>query len=44
LLVEVVDGVGNESFEAVLFDPLGDVLRKQVLLVLAVSDKVRYHG
>jgi hypothetical protein len=32
------------SMEAVLLDPLREILPKQVLLVLIISNKVRRHG
>jgi hypothetical protein len=44
LVVEMIDNVGNVAFETVLFDPLRDVLRQQVLLILVVSDEVECHG
>lgn len=44
VLVKVVDGIRNETFETVGFDPLGEILRKEVLLVLIVSDEVGCHG
>jgi hypothetical protein len=40
LLVEIVSGIRDKSFEAVFLDPLADVFRKQVSLVLVISDKV----
>ncbi|UOO96782.1 hypothetical protein MUK72_14640 (plasmid) [Halococcus dombrowskii] len=43
LVVEMIDNVGNVAFEAIVFDPLRDVLRQEVLLILVVSDKVRRH-
>src|SRR5699024_10899577 len=44
LVVEMIDNVGNVAFEAILFDPLRDVLRQEVLLILVVSDEVGRHG
>lgn len=44
LLVEVVDAVGDKAFETVTFDPLGEVFRKEVLLILIVSDEVGRRG
>ncbi len=43
LLVEVVDSVRNKLFETIVFDPLREVLRQQVLLILIVSDEVGRH-
>jgi hypothetical protein len=40
LLVEVVDDIGDEPLKAVLFDPVIDRFRQEVLLVLIVSDEV----
>ena len=40
LVVKMIDNVGNVAFEAILFDPLCDVLRQEVLLILVVSDKI----
>src|SRR5699024_11104007 len=37
LVVEMIDNVGDVAFETVLFDPLRDVLRQEVLLILVVS-------
>jgi hypothetical protein len=36
LVVEMIDNVGDVAFEAILFDPLRDVLRQEVLLLLVV--------
>src|SRR5699024_9256412 len=44
LVVEMIDNVGNVAFEAILFDPLRDVLRQEVLLILVVSNEVGRHG
>jgi hypothetical protein len=44
LVVEMIDNVGDVAFEAILFDPLRDVLRQEVLLILVVSDEVGRHG
>jgi len=43
LVVEVVDGVRDEAFETVLFDPLGEIFREEVLLVLIVVNEVGGH-
>jgi hypothetical protein len=43
LVVEMIDDVGDVPFEAILFDPLREVLRQEVLLILVVLDKVRCH-
>ena len=40
LFIKVVNGVGDESFETVVFDPLREILRKEVLLILIVSDEI----
>jgi hypothetical protein len=32
----MIDNVGDVAFEAILFDPLRDVLRQEVLLLLVV--------
>jgi len=42
-VVEMIDNVRNVAFEAILFNPLCDVLRQEVLLVLIVLDKIRSH-
>ncbi|MGN8213120.1 hypothetical protein [Halococcus salifodinae] len=44
LVVEMIDNVGDVAFEAIFFDPLCDVLRQEVLLLLIVSDEVGGHG
>jgi hypothetical protein len=44
LIVEIIDRVRDEPFEAVLFDPVRDRYRKEVLLVLVVSEKIIRHG
>jgi hypothetical protein len=44
LVVEVVDSFGDELFKTVLSDRLREVLRKEVLLVLIVSNEVARHG
>nr|WP_232833786.1 hypothetical protein [Saliphagus sp. LR7] len=44
LVVEMIDNVGNVAFEAILLDPLRDVLWQEVLLILIVSDKIERHG
>jgi len=38
--VEVVDGIRDESFQAVFLNPVGDVLREEVLLVLVIFNKI----
>ncbi|WP_273837363.1 hypothetical protein [Halococcus sp. PRR34] len=43
-VIEMIDDVGDVGFEAVVFDPIRDVLREEVLLILIVSNKVRRHG
>jgi hypothetical protein len=43
LLVEIVENVRDKPFEAVLFDPVVDRFRQEVLLVLIVSDEVIRH-
>jgi hypothetical protein len=43
VIIEVVDGVRDEAFETVLFDPLGEVFREEMLLVLIVLDEVGSH-
>jgi len=43
LVVEMIDNVRNVAFEAILFDPLRDVLRQEVLLILIVLDEIRSH-
>nr|WP_263627935.1 hypothetical protein [Saliphagus infecundisoli] len=43
LVVEMIDNVRNVAFEAILFDPLRDVLWQKVLLILIVSDEVERH-
>lgn len=42
--VEIIDSVRDEPFETFLFDPLREILRQEVLLVLIVSDEVGCHG
>jgi hypothetical protein len=44
LIVEIIDRVRDEPFKAVLFDPVRDRFRKEVLLVLVVSKKIICHG
>jgi hypothetical protein len=44
LVVEMIDNVGNVAFEAIFFDPLRDVLRQEVLLILVVVNEVGCHG
>ncbi|PGF14485.1 hypothetical protein CP556_20425 [Natrinema sp. CBA1119] len=44
LVVEIIDDAGNVAFEAIFFNPLRDVLRQEVLLILVVSDDVGRHG
>jgi len=44
LVVEMIDNVGNVAFEAILFDPVRDVLRQEVLLVLVILYEVGCHG
>jgi hypothetical protein len=41
--VEVVNGVRDESFQAVFLDPVRDVLREEVLLVLVIFNKIMTH-
>jgi len=41
--VEVIDGVRDESFEAVFFDPIGEILWEKVLLVLIIFNKIMAH-
>jgi len=43
LVVEMINDIGDVGFEAILFDPIRDVLRQEVLLILIVSNKVRCH-
>lgn len=44
LVVEMIDNVGNVAFETILFDPLRDILRQEVLLILVVSNEIERHG
>jgi hypothetical protein len=41
--VEVVNSVRDESFQAVFLDPVRDVLREEVLLVLIIFNKIMAH-
>jgi hypothetical protein len=41
--VEVIDRVRDVSFETVLLDPVSDRLRKEVLLILIVPQKIIRH-
>jgi hypothetical protein len=43
LVVKMIDNVGNVAFETLLFDPLRDVLRQEMLLLLVVLNEVRRH-
>jgi len=43
LIVEMINDVGDVPFEAVLFDPLREVLRQEMLLILIVLDEIRCH-
>ena len=38
--VKIIDGIGDESLQTVFLNPVGDVLREEVLLVLIVSIKL----
>ncbi|MEF8863901.1 MAG: hypothetical protein V5A29_19470, partial [Haloarculaceae archaeon] len=40
LIVEIIDRVRDEPFKAVLFDPVRDRFRKEVLLVLVVWEEL----
>jgi hypothetical protein len=44
LVVEMIDDIRDVAFGAVLFDPLRDVLRQEMLLILVVLDEVERHG
>jgi hypothetical protein len=44
LVIEMIDEVGDVGFEAVPFDPVRNILRQKVLLILVVSGKVGRHG
>ncbi len=39
----MINNIRNVAFEAIFFDPLCDVLRQEVLLILVVSDKIKRH-
>jgi len=43
LVVKIINNIRNVAFEAIFFDPLCDVLRQEVLLILVVSDKIKRH-
>jgi hypothetical protein len=43
VVVEIVECIGDEVFEAVLFDPFSDRFREEMLLILIVVDKVIGH-
>jgi hypothetical protein len=42
--VKVIDGIRNESLQTVFLDPVRDVLREEMLLVLVVFNKIMRHG
>jgi hypothetical protein len=42
--VKVIDGIGDESLQTVFLNPVGDVLREEMLLVLIVFNKIMRHG
>lgn len=42
LFSKIVEGVGDELFETIFFDPLSEVFGKEMLLVLIVSENVEY--
>jgi hypothetical protein len=41
--VKIIDRVGDEPFQAIFLNPVGDVLREEVLLILVIFNKIMAH-